>query len=100
VIDIYLNQAAVWKQKTGTDGYGKATFEADQNIWVRLEYKSKLIRNTQGDLVVVQGTISTNKAIDAEDVVVMQGYLPFNIQGVSSEVPDLDGDVTFREVYF
>jgi len=96
VIAYYLNQTASLKVRTGHDGYDPV-YANPVTIAVRWESKRSLVRNTQGEQVVSEAKVFTEASINPSDVLTYGGR-DWPVITVS-DVTDLDGNVSHREVY-
>ena len=102
-----LKQTATYWAKTGTDGYGKATFTSPAALLVRWTDKQEIIRNAQGNEAV-----SNAQVIVGQDVTI-GGYLylgtnagadPTVVSGAREirafdKIPDKKAIYFFRKAY-
>lgn len=95
MIDLYLNQMAIWHRATGKNEYGEPVTE-DSNIKVRWEGKRRLVRNAQGQEVVSEAKVFCLEPIKPGDIL-EHGGRQWPVIAVT-DVTDLDGNVLHREV--
>lgn len=97
MINDYLNQLSDWSAKTGDNGYAEAEYAIPTSIPVRWEDTRKLVRNAQGKEVISEATVICIADVNTDDL------LTYNLRDYPvitvSDLPDLDGEVLFREVY-
>lgn len=91
----YLNQTATWKRVVGYSPSTDPIYEEKQ-IRVRWEGKRRLVRNKQGQEVVSEARFFCLEEVQPGDVI-EYGSKEWSVIAVS-EVPDLDGNVIYREV--
>ena len=96
MIGNYLNQTAVWKKKTGDNGYGEPAFANPVAIKVRWEGRRRLVRDKQGKEVVSESEAICIEDVQADDVLVYGGR-DWPVIAVS-DVPELNGEIDHREV--
>jgi hypothetical protein len=101
VIDAYLNQTVIWKQKVDTNTYAEPVFAPDQPIRVRWEPRNRLISDRRAIGGEVRQVTSQARVYCREDVK-LGDHLVFNgaewpVLSVDPQ-PGLFGDMVFREV--
>ncbi len=96
MITCYLNQTATWKRKTGNNEYGEPEFAASVDISVRWEGRRRLVRDRQGKEVISESEVFCVENIQPDDILTYGGR-DWPVIAVS-EIPDLSGNVMFREV--
>ena len=94
MIEGYLNQRAVWKRKTGSNEYGEPVTK-QKTIKVRWEGKRRLVRDKQGQEVVSEALFFCMEDVQPGDIISFGGK-EWTVITVS-EIPDLDGQVIYRE---
>lgn len=92
----YLNQTAVWKEHTGYNSNGEATFSTQSNIAVRWESGCRLVLNKEGHEVTSQATVFCVEKVKAGDVLNFDGR-DWPVITVFS-IPSLGGLESHREV--
>lgn len=95
MIEQYLNQTAIWKRVTGLNEYGEP-ITISQVIKVRWEGKRRLVRDKQGQEVVSEARVFCLEAVQPGDILEYGGK-EWSVIAVT-EIPDLDGQVIYREV--
>lgn len=95
MIEQYLNQTATWKQATGLNEYGEPIITS-QTIKVRWEGKRRLVRDKQGQEVVSEARVFCLEPVQPGDILMYNGK-EWPVIAVS-EIPDLDGNIIYREV--
>lgn len=95
MITVYLRQTAIWHRPTGTDAYGKPTWES-ADIPVRWEGKRRLVRDAQGREVVSEARVFCVAAVQTGDELEYAGrrWPVINV----ATMPGLDGPESHREV--
>jgi hypothetical protein len=96
MIDLYLNQRATLKKRTGVDDYNDTVFAADKIIKCRVDYTSRMVRNAQGQQFLSESTVITKDAVAVGDSLVVNG-VEYPVLSVSQQA-DLNGVVLFYEV--
>ncbi|SMB97782.1 hypothetical protein SAMN00808754_1943 [Thermanaeromonas toyohensis ToBE] len=91
----YLNQTATWKRTVGLNEYGEP-ITTSQTIKVRWEGKRRLVRDRQGQEVVSEARFFCLEEVQPGDIVEYGGR-EWPIIAVT-EIPDLDGNIIYREV--
>ncbi|MCL6611181.1 MAG: hypothetical protein K6T66_06550 [Peptococcaceae bacterium] len=94
MITDYLNQTAAWKRVTGLNEYGEPITES-QTIKVLWEGKRRLVRDKQGQEVVSEARFFCLEDVQPGDMVEYGGR-EWPVIAVT-EVPDLNGQVIYRE---
>lgn len=92
----YLNQIAVWKKKTGQDGYGEPIFADPVTIKVRWEGRRRLVRDKTGKEVVSESEVICIEDVRPDDVLAYGGREWVVI--AVGEAPGLSGSISHREV--
>lgn len=92
MLDFYANQTLSWAHTTALNEYNEPT-RTTTNIKGRKEPINKLVRNAQGEEVVVATRIFTETAITVNDTI--DGDIVIS----SSPQPNLDGSIAFYEIY-
>jgi hypothetical protein len=95
VLSDYTKQSIILKTKGAVNGANEATYTPN-TIRGRLQYKRKLIRNTQGQEVVSEAQLFTEHAVSLDDRVTIDGA-DWPVLDVQKTV-DLDGAVQWYEV--
>jgi hypothetical protein len=84
------------KRKGAVNGYNEPTLTAG-TIRGRMQYKHRLVRNTQGELVQSETQIFTEQPVALGDVITIDGE---DIPVISVEtITDLDDVIQWYEVY-
>lgn len=96
MIDMYTNQTAVLKVKTGVNDANEAAYAPDVSITCRIESTTKMIRNKLGQEVLSVTTIFTKTPVKVDDVIITN-IMEFPVISVS-ENAGLNGQVEFYEV--
>jgi nitrogen regulatory protein PII-like uncharacterized protein len=92
MISDYLNQSLTWKKVTATSDTNENTYSST-TIKGRKESVNKLIRNLQGNEVVVSTLVVTESAVSVNDLIDDQIVIQVDI------LPDLSGNTNHYEVY-
>jgi hypothetical protein len=87
MLEIYLNQTAVYKAKTGNDARGQPTYSAEKTIPCRMQSKAQAVLTTTGRTVVPQHTYYTMQEIKEGDM--LDGKI---IKAVSTQT-GLNGEI-------
>lgn len=90
---LYLSQTAQLQKQTGADAYGNMQYGAPQEIQVRREGRTRLVRDMNGETVASNTTVFSLAEIAPMDKI--DGRL---VIGAMSMV-DRDGNVIGWEVY-
>ena len=90
---LYLNQTARYQAQTEPDGYGNMQYSQPQEIKVRKEGKTRLIRDTNGETVASSTTIFSVVQINPLDMV--DDVIVIN----SMSMVDGDGNIIGWEAY-
>lgn len=91
----YLNQTATWKKVTGYNEFAEP-ITTSQTIKVRWEGKRRLVRDKQGQEVISEARFFCLEEVQPGDIVEYGGK-GWTVIAVT-EIPDLDGQVIYREV--
>jgi hypothetical protein len=91
-----MNQTAVWKRKTGVNEYNEQSFAADETIYCRIEYKGRMVRDSQKQQIMSEISVYTVSAVKPDDVIVIDS-VEYPVLTVANQA-DLDGDILFYEV--
>jgi hypothetical protein len=73
LFDAYLNQAVMWKRRTGEDAHGTPAFDAPVNIRARVEFRRRLVRGRDGEERVSEARVITRAAVADGDELVIGG---------------------------
>lgn len=95
MISDYLNQSATLKKVTGYNEFAEP-ITTSQTIKVRWESKRRLVRDKQGQEVISEARFFCLEDVQPGDVIEYGGK-EWTVITVS-EVPDLDGNIVYREV--
>lgn len=90
---LYLNQTAQYQAQTEPDSYGNMQYAQPQEIKVRKEGKTRLIRDTNGETVASSTTIFSAAQINPLDMV--DGVIVIN----SMSMVDGKGNIIGWEAY-
>ena len=90
---LYLNQTAMLEQQTEPDGYGNMQYNAPQEIKVRKEGKTQMVRDTDGETVSSSTTVFSLARINPMDKI--DGAIVIN----SMNMIDRAGNVVGWESY-
>lgn len=96
MLDMYTNQEVKIKRVVGKDEYGDIQTEIE-TIKGRLQFKHKIVVNTEGQQVTSSATLYTKENLKMTDFIVYNNK-EFQIIAIS-EIVGLDGNIEFREVY-
>ena len=89
----YANQDLSWEVKTGEDDYSQPTFAAAATIKGRKTVTNKLVRNKQGEEVLVTGTVLTESDVSEGDRIDGRTVMS------SGPAVELGGSTLFNRVY-
>jgi hypothetical protein len=89
----YANQALSWEVKTGENDYSQPTFAAAVTIYGRKTVTNKIVRNKQGEEVLVTGTVLTESDVSEGDRIDGRTVMS------SGPAVKLDGSAMFNRVY-
>ena len=90
---LYLGQTAQLQKQTGPDAYGNMQYGEPQEIPVRREGRTRLVRNTNGETVASNTTVFALAEIAPMDKI--DGRLVID----AMSMVDRDGNVIGWEVY-
>lgn len=90
---LYLKQTAQLQKQTGPDAYGNMQYGEPQEIPVRREGRTRLVRNTNGETVASNTTVFSLAEIAPMDKI--DGRLVIDVMSMV----DRDGNVIGWEVY-
>ena len=96
MLDVYTNQEVKIKRVLGKDEYGDVQTEI-KTIKGRLQFKHKIVVNSEGQQVTSSATLYTKENLKLSDYILYNDK-EFKIIAIS-EIVGLDGNVEFREVY-
>ena len=68
MIDFYLNQSITLKSKISKNKFNEATYNTS-TIKARLEFKRKMVRNSQGQEVISEAFLMTTAIVNPDDVI-------------------------------
>lgn len=97
MIKAYLNQSAGWQaNKHEPNQYNESTYADPVSIPCRFEYKRRMVRNKQGQEVISEATMFTEKPVKPDDLITFDN-IDWVVITVANEV-GLNGSVAFYEV--
>ncbi len=96
MIEVYLNQTAGWKQKTGSNKYNEPQHADQVGIPVRWQGKRRMVKNEQGEEVVSEVKVFTKDPVSLGDRLIYNGR-EWPVVSVL-EVRGLDGEIEYYEV--
>lgn len=96
MLDVYTNQEVKIKRVLSKDEYGDVQTEIE-TIKGRLQFKHKIVINTEGQQVTSSATLYTKENLKLSDFIIYNGK-EFQIIAIS-EIVNLNGEIEFREVY-
>lgn len=96
MLDVYTNQEVKIKRVLGKDEYGDIQTEIE-TIKGRLQFKHKIVVNSEGQQVTSSATLYTKENLKLSDYILYNGK-EFKIITIS-EIVNLNGEIEFREVY-
>jgi uncharacterized Zn finger protein len=96
MLNEYMNQIVTVKVVKGKDEYGDVQTEI-KTIKGRLQFKHKIVVNTEGQQVTSSATLYTKENLKLSDYILYNDK-EFKIIAIS-EIVNLNGEIEFREVY-
>ncbi|MGF9711719.1 hypothetical protein [Paenibacillus naphthalenovorans] len=96
MIDLYANQTVIWKKKLSVNDYNEPDYDSGSQIDCRLEYKRKMVRDTEGQEVLSESAVYTETAVKIGDVIIIDG-IDWNVISSNPQY-DLFGEIVFYEV--
>jgi hypothetical protein len=97
IIGSYTNQKAAWKRVTGTDQFGDHT-HATATIDAQWEWKTRLVRDSEGVERTSSARVYTNAPVQAGDTLTDPDGVDWVVIRADQQVW-LNGKPAHREVY-